>query len=72
MQNERRLISQATLDAKLSLFAETLLELGNTTTGVQNLLLAGVKRMARGGDFHIKNWVLNSVFPNCLLVSFQG
>lgn len=34
------------LDKKLSLLAETLLELGNATAGIEDLLLAGVERVA--------------------------
>ena len=33
-------------DKKLSLLAETLFELGNATTGIEDLLLAGVKWVA--------------------------
>jgi len=46
-----------------SLFAVTFFETINTATGIQHLVLAGVKRMRSAGNFNLHQWVFVTVFP---------
>ena len=51
------------LGADFRLLGVALLEAIDAATGVQRLVLAGVKRVRRTGNFHLDEGVLVSVFP---------
>ena len=56
-------VSTGFLQIVCSLFSVTLFESINATTGIQHLVLAGVKRVRSTGNLNLYQWVLITVFP---------